>query len=32
MFPFGTWDQCTFFSENVALNLYPVKVAARAFE
>ena len=28
----GTCEQCTFFSENVAINLYPVTVVARAFE
>ena len=29
---FETCEQCTFFSEIVALNLYPVSVVARAFE
>ena len=31
-FPFETCVHCTFFSENVAVNLYPVTVVARAFE
>ena len=31
-FPFETCEQCTFFSENVAVNLYPMTVVARAFE
>ena len=26
MFPFETWEQCAFFSENVAVNLYPLSV------
>ena len=30
MFPFETWEQGTFFSENVAVNLYLVSVVARA--
>ena len=32
LFPFETCEQCTFFSENLAVNLYPVTVVARAFE
>ena len=32
LFPFETCEQCTFFSENVVVNLYPVKVVDRAFE
>ena len=28
----GKCEQCTFFSENVAVNLYPVTVVARVFE
>ena len=32
LFPFETCEQCTFFSENVAVNLYPITVVARAFE
>ena len=31
LFPFEIWEQCTFFSENVAVKLDPVKVVARAF-
>ena len=31
-FSFETCEQCTFFSENVAVNLYPATVVARAFE
>ena len=31
LFPFEIWEQCTFFSENIAVKLYPVKVVARAF-
>ena len=30
MFPFETWEQCTFFFENFAVNLNPVNVVARA--
>ena len=29
LFPFETSDQCTFFSENFAVNLYSVRVVAR---
>ena len=32
LFPLETCEQCTFFSENVAVNLYPVTAVARAFE
>ena len=32
LFPFQTCEQCTFFSENVAVILYPATVVARAFE
>ena len=32
LFQFETSEQCTFFSENVAVNLYPVNVVALAFE
>ena len=31
LFPFETWEQCTFSSENFALNFYPAKVLACAF-
>ena len=30
-FLFETCEQCTFFSEKFAVNLYPVRVVARAF-
>ena len=32
LFPFETCEQCTFFSEKVAVNLNPMTVVARAFE
>ena len=32
LFPFGNCDQCTFFAENVAVNLYSIIVVAIAFE
>ena len=31
-FPFETCEQCTFFWENVAVNLQPIRVVARAFQ
>ena len=32
LFPFETCEHCTFFSKNVAVNLNPISIAARAFE
>ena len=32
IYKFFVCEQCTFFSENVAVNLYPVSVVAPAFE
>ena len=32
LFQLETWEQCSFSSENFAVNLYPIKVLARAFE
>ena len=32
LFQFETWEQWIFSSENFAVNLYPIKVVARAFE
>ena len=29
LFPFETSEQCNFFSENFAVNVYPVRVVAR---
>ena len=31
-FPFETCEQCTSFSENIAVTLYPISLVALAFE